>query len=182
MSNQNNENWVTVSHNKNKNKTKPTTPTQESVSIPANEWEQVTVLKKRNVERPTKSQPTKITKPNTTYHTNIDSRKLDNSDSGGSLPTVNLSLGQLVQQERARQKLTQAQLVAKIGGKGKVTLSDLQQIEKGTAIKNEAKLSAIEYALNYRIRGKLAGQPLKAIRYHTDNKNVVDKLNKHGRK
>lgn len=128
-----------------------------------NPWDKVTVIHGRG-GRPTAPPPTKqrYGRPNTTS-SNFNATKLDKADTPDALPTVGLSMGQLIQQYRNQQNLSQGDLLKKIGGRGGVTLSDIQNIEKGVAISNNNKIMAIENALNVHVRGKLIGKPKRRV-------------------
>lgn len=123
------------------------------------EWDKVTILTKSNASRVVGTKP-RTTKPNT-YQGDTNFRKLDEADSADALPKVDMSIGSLLQRVRAEQKLSQSQLVTKIGGRAKVTLRDIQDIEKGVAFQNNAKVAAIENSLNIHLRGKKVGQPMR---------------------
>lgn len=155
--------WTTITKPKKpsgvkKPKQEVTNPVQEE----GNEWDQVTVLRKKNPKKTTTVQLA-TTQPNTKHTTEKGVfHKLDNADAPEELKKVKLSVGQMISAERTRQGLTQKQLLTKVGGKGNLSLHDLQQLEQGTALQTNAneKIGAIERALNYRVRGKKAGEPM----------------------
>jgi len=162
----NTNDWVTVTH------TKTHTPRSERYEAPeivkdANDWDDVTILRKRSTGKPTGPPQLSLVSPNARHHTDKGVfHKLDNADTPETLAKVKMSVGQMIQQERVRQKLSQTELINKLSGRGKVTLADLQHLEKGDALQlnMDSKISAIENTLNFRVRGKLAGQAMRKVK------------------
>ena len=131
--------------------------TQQTLEPEEDEWDKVTILTKKNQPKQTEKVLSNYTNQNVQSH--ADTKKLDENHDGGKHKTISLSIGQLLQDKLRELKMSHKDLFTKVGGKAGVNAYDIQQICKGEAIANEAKLVAIEKALNYRLRGKYVGQP-----------------------
>lgn len=87
--------------------------------------------------------------------------KIDNSTSSDTIKKVSLSTAQLLNKALVEKKWSQKDLVTNVGGRAGVNAQDVHKIARGDAIANDAKLTAIERALNMHLRGKLAGEPIR---------------------
>jgi ribosome-binding protein aMBF1 (putative translation factor) len=96
--------------------------------------------------------------------------KIDNSTSSDTIKKVSLSTAQLLNKALVEKKWSQKDLVANVGGRAGVNAQDIQKIARGEAIANDAKLTAIENTINMRLRGKLAGEPIRKVKNQKTNK------------
>lgn len=95
----------------------------------------------------------------TNHYYNSKLKQLDENTGGGGHKKVSLSVSQLLQKALVAKKWSQKDLVKNVGGRAGVNAQDVQKIARGEAMQNDAKLTAIEKALNMRLRGKNAGEP-----------------------
>jgi ribosome-binding protein aMBF1 (putative translation factor) len=155
MSNENE--WVTVSHNK--PKTDKPKKEYDPEPVETSQYDSDTIVLRKRQPKITKTPVAKISRPNATIVSDINMRKLDENDSGGAHKMVDRSVSQLLQKELVSRGWNYDKLVKEVGGRAGINKQDIQNIVKGVAIQNNSKLVAIEKTLNIHLRGKKAGEP-----------------------
>lgn len=121
-------------------------------------WDSVTILKKNKRQLKdngsTKSSLTnhniKVEKKGGNKEIGCKLSKLDNSDEGGKIEKVSLSLSQKIQQGRSAKGMKQKDLATKINVKPQV----IGDYECGRAVPDNKILGKIERALGIKLRGK----------------------------
>lgn len=149
--------WQKVTHKKTKN---PNSVPDPDAQQPEYYSESNTVIFRKN--KPVTTTVTRTTQPN--YKSNINNsqyHKIINSTSADKHKTVSAEVARMLNKTLVAKKWSQDDLVAKVGGKAGVNKKDVQSIASGIAINNDAKLTAIENALNMHLRGKFSGTPMR---------------------
>ncbi|KAI3636513.1 hypothetical protein MIR68_002051 [Amoeboaphelidium protococcarum] len=140
----------------------------------SDDWDKVTVLKKRTNAPKTATSASQINaarrdgavlavekkmtagnKPKN-MGTDLNAAKLDRETEELTVKTVGMEVGKAIAQARADKGMTQKDLAVKINEKQQV----IQEYENGKAVPNQQILAKMERNLGVKLRGKDIGTPL----------------------